>query len=235
MSRIKEIYTRAFFSALRARLGKAFFSALIIPLALCAFALAEMDVLPLPIAPSSKGVDGWKVQEWKGKADFEVVQTEFGNALHLKSSSTSTALYRETKFDIRDYPVLHWRWKVTELPKGGDVRKRSADDQAAQVYVVFPKWPAPVNSRVIGYIWDTTVPQGLPVQSTKSARTKYMVIRGGSDGLGQWFSEKRNVLEDYRRLFKEEPPKVGSVSVMIDSDDTKSSAESFVGDIYFSK
>lgn len=235
MSIIKAIYRRVFFPAFGARIGKVFFSALLISLALLTFAPAETDVLQVPITPSSNGIDGWKVQEWRGKADFEVVKTEFGNAVHLKSSSTSTALYREIKFEIKDYPVLHWRWKVTELPKGGDVRNKSTDDQAAQVYVVFPKWPAPVNSRVIGYIWDTTVPQGLPVQSTKSTRTKYMVIRSGSGGLGEWFSEKRNVLEDYKRLFKEEPPKVGSVSIMIDSDDTDSSAESFVGDIYFSK
>lgn len=191
--------------------------------------------MPVPIIPSAKGIEGWRVQEWKGRAEFEVVDAEFGKAIHLKSNSNSTALYRDMKFDIKDYPVLHWKWKVTELPKGGDVRKKSADDQAAQVYVVFPRWPAPVNSRVLGYIWDSTVPAGLPVQSAKSSHTKYIVVRSGNHGLGEWFSEKRNVLEDYRRLFREDPPKAGSISVMIDSDDTKSSAESFVGDIYFSK
>lgn len=205
-------------------------------LALTAFAaVAEKETIKVPIVASPKGAQGWKLKEWKGKADFEVVEAEASTAFHLKSVSTSMALYKEVKFDIRDYPFLNWSWKAVELPAGGDVRKKSADDQAAQVYVVFPRWPAPVNSRIIGYIWDTTVPAGVSIQSTKSSYTKYIVVRGGNGDLNKWLTEKRNVYQDYKRLFKEDPPKVGSVSVMIDSDDTKTSAESFVGSIYFSK
>src|SRR3990170_4908447 len=156
---------------------------------------------------------GWKVKEWKGKADISVVKTQFGNAVHLKSANTSSAIYREMAFDIKEFPYINWRWKVTKIPKGADVRKRSADDQAAQVYVVFPRWPESVHS-------------------TKSKNTKYVVMRSGPAELGEWFQEKRNVYEDYKTLFKEEPPKAGSVSIMIDSDDTDSAAESFIGDIY---
>ena len=60
-------------------------------------------------------------------------------------------------------------------------------------------------------------------------------MKSGQAGVGDWFQEKRNVYEDYRALFNEEPPKAGSVTIMIDSDDTKSVAEAFVSDIYFSK
>lgn len=178
---------------------------------------------------------GWKVKEWKGKADISVIKTQFGNAVHLKSANTSSAIYREMAFDIKEFPYINWRWKVTKLPKGADVRKRSADDQAAQVYVVFPRWPESVNSRLVGYIWDSSAPAGQSFHSTKSRNTKYVVMRSGPTELGEWFQEKRNVYEDYKALFKEEPPKAGSVSIMIDSDDTDSAAESFIGDIYFSK
>lgn len=198
---------------------------------------AENDELRVSFSnPSSGSVpDGWKLKEWSGRAEFAVIDTEIGKAIHLKSNSSSSALYKELKFNIRDYPVLSWKWKVTELPKGGDVRKKETDDQALQFYVIFPKWPAPINSRIIGYIWDATVPAGLMVDSTKSRYTKYVVLKGGKSGLGVWFPEKRNVYEDYKKLFKEEPPEVGSISVMIDSNDTESSAESFIGDISFSK
>lgn len=115
------------------------------------------------------------------------------------------------------------------------MRSSSKDDQAAQIYVIFPKFPAMTNSRVLGYIWDSSAPKNSMLTSTKFSKSKYVVIRSGQNGLGKWFSEKRNVYADYKNLFKEEPPKVGRVSVMIDSDDTKSSAESFFGDIFFSK
>lgn len=179
---------------------------------------------------------GWQVKEWKGKADYGLVNTpDAGQVLNLKSKGTSAGLYKEMEMDIKKAPYLNWQWKVTKLPEGGDVRSSSKDDQAAQIYVIFPKFPAMTNSRVLGYIWDSSAPKDSMLTSTKFSKSKYVVIRSGKDGLGNWFSEKRNVYEDYKALYNEEPPKVGRVSVMIDSDDTKSSAESFFGDIFFSK
>lgn len=192
-------------------------------------------VVRVPIPPAESAPRGWKVKEWNGKADISVVKAPFGNALHLKSSNTSSAVYRDIELNLKEFPVINWRWKVSKLPRGADVRKRSADDQAAQVYVVFPKFPEPINSRLVGYIWDSSAPAGHAFQSTKSRNTRYVVIRSGQTGLGEWFQEKRNIYDDYRAFFNEEPPKAVRVSIMIDSDDTASSAESFVGDIYFSK
>ncbi|MBI5238302.1 MAG: DUF3047 domain-containing protein [Deltaproteobacteria bacterium] len=191
--------------------------------------------LAVPIAASpSNGIEGWKVKEWNGKADFEVIDTEFGKAVHLKSASTSSALLREMKFDTKKYPMLGWRWKAVRLPEGGDVRQKSTDDQAIQVYVMFSRWPGGViNRRVIGYIWDTGAPEGGVFTSAKTSSTRYIVLRSGPAGLGQWFEEKRNVFKDYERLFDEEPEiDATGISVMIDSDDTKSSAESYITGIY---
>lgn len=197
---------------------------------------AKKDRIPIQIIKASNGsAEGWQLKEWSGRAKYEVVDTEAGKALHLSSSATSTALYKEARFNIKDFPLLNWKWKTLMLPAGGDVRKKNADDQAAQVYVVFPRWPEAVNSRLVGYIWDTTAPAGSIATSTKTSNVKYIVIRSGAADLGRWFSEHRDVYADYKRLFNEEPPEVGRVSVMIDSDDTKSTAESFVADIYFSR
>ncbi len=178
---------------------------------------------------------GWKIKEWKGKAEFKVVEAEGGGAIHMKSDRASGALYRDIEFDIKDLPVLRWKWKAVKLPEGADVRVKKKDDQAVQLYVIFPKWPAVVNSRVLGYIWDTSAPEGSFIASTKSSNTRYVVIKSGKGGAGRWFAEERNVYEDYLKSFNEEPPQVGSVSVMIDSDDMKTTAESLIGGIYFSK
>lgn len=178
---------------------------------------------------------GWQVKEWKGRADISVVNTDdVGQVLYMKSRGTSTALYKEIELNIREIPYLNWQWKVLKLPDGGDVRRKSTDDQAAQIYIVFPKFPLQVNSRIIGYIWDTNAPKGSIATSQKFSKTKYIVLRSGKNDLGKWLAERRNIYEDYKNLFGEEPPKMGKVSVMIDSDDTKSSAEAFFGDIYLS-
>jgi len=180
---------------------------------------------------------GWSVKSWQGETFFEVVRDDEaggGLVLHLRSNGSSGALYRDVSFDIKDFPILRWRWKSVKLPRGADVRVASRDDQAAQLYVIFPVWPEWLNTRAIGYIWDTSAPAGMDFTSKKHPRTRYVVMRSGPGGLGTWHSEQRNVYDDYRRLFGEDPPMVGKVSVMIDSDDVSGSAESFIGGIYFS-
>jgi len=42
-----------------------------------------------------------------------------------------------------------------------------------------------------------------------------------------------NVLEDYRRAFGEEPPRVRSVGIMSDSDNTGERTVAYYGDISF--
>jgi len=121
------------------------------------------------------------------------------------------------------------------LPKDGDVRKKETDDQAAQIYVAFPRFPAKINTRLVGYIWENKTPKDLKVTSQKSSNTRYIVLQSGAEKLGQWVEEERNVYEDYKALFKDEPPEAGGVTLMIDSDDTHSRAESFFDDIRLEK
>src|SRR3972149_2526958 len=52
------------------------------------------------------------------------------------------------------------RWKVLVLPAGADARKKEADDQAVQLYVVWQRLPRVLNSRIIGYIWDSSATAG---------------------------------------------------------------------------
>lgn len=183
--------------------------------------------------------ESWEVKEFNGRADIKVVKEDIGHVFHLISSSTSTALYKQIKLDLKEFPYLNWQWKVSSIPHGADVRRKDKDDQAAQVYVIFPpKWPWPttrITIKLLGYIWDSSTPVGSDEISRKWSKTRYVVIKSGLEGIGKWFKEKRNVYEDYKRLFGEEPPLVIKLAIMIDSDDTKGTAESFIGDIYFSK
>ncbi len=100
---------------------------------------------------------------------------------------------------------------------------------AAQLYVVWPRFPALFRSRIIGYVWDGTTPAGTIVKSQKTGT----VMRSGSEDLGKWLTERRNVAEDYARIFGEsaEDPRV--ITISIDSNDTHSTAESFIGPIVF--
>ena len=179
---------------------------------------------------------GWGLKQWSGSsAEIRLVPEDGRRVLHLLSVDNSFGVYREFKFDVREYPILRWRWKVTALPQNGDVRRKETDDQAAQIYVPFPRFPAWLNTRLVGYIWENKTPKGLKVTSRKFSSTRYIVLESGAEKLGQWVEEERNVYEDYKTLFGEEPPLAGGITLMIDSDDTHSRAEGFFADIRIEK
>jgi hypothetical protein len=181
--------------------------------------------------------NGWQGQNWGSpKYDFIIEADGQARVLHMKSNNEGSTINKEIKLDLKPNCVLQWRWKAVILPKGGDSRKGETDDQAIQIYITFPRFPQAVRSRMIGYVWDSTAPVGTIVKSEKAGTVTYVVVKSGPQGLGQWFTESRNVCEDYKKIYGEdlnEP--LGAVSVAIDSNDTKSTAESFVGEILFKK
>jgi DUF3047 family protein len=185
-----------------------------------------------------KGVPtGWKAQNWGSPSyDFEIVSEGSVRRMHMKSNGDSSTINKEVKIDCKDYQVLQWSWKVVELPKGADARKKATDDEAAQIYVTFPRFPSAVRSRIIGYIWDTTAPAGSMFKSQKAGLVTYVVVRSGETDLGKWLTESRNVCQDYKKIFGEDPDeKIEALSIGIDSDDTRSRAEAYFGEILFKK
>jgi hypothetical protein len=220
--------------------------------ALLAVALLAVLAAPLRAAdPATKVVEDWAVQPdgktgipdgWKGqnwgspKYDFRIVTQGGHKALHLKSQGDGSTISKEVKVDVKTWPIIQWSWQAVTLPKGGDARKSATDDQAAQIYVTFPRFPSAVRSRIISYIWDTTAPAGSVFKSEKTGLVTYVVVRSGPADLGKWLTESRNVLEDYKKIYGEAPgEEVGAISIAIDSNDTSSSAESYVGEILFRK
>jgi len=189
------------------------------------------------IADFSSGLDaagvptGWEVKEKSGKADFAVVKDNGISAARFRSSNTSFSLQREVKVDLKQFPMLTWKWKVTKLPVGGDFRKSKTDDQAAQLFVAFTK------TKSIVYIWDTSAPQGL-MESTSPVpfmTVKVIVVRSGPAETGKWVSESRNVYEDYKKLYGSEPSPVSGIRLQINSQHTETSAESYFADVIFKR
>ncbi len=177
---------------------------------------------------------GWELREFAGESSVELVRAEGTLALRLRSDKSSFALHRDVVLDVRRYPILTWTWKVARLPSGGDVRDPQRDDQAAQVYVLFPRWPSPrTTSDVIGYVWDSRAPVGTTLVHPRAPNVRIVVVESGPSRLGTWVREERNVAADFRALFGREPTRLGKVAVMIDSNDTRGDAEALFGDLLF--
>lgn len=202
--------------------------------------------------------ENWKVIEHKGRYNINVeADKDIGYVFHLKSSGiANTGIGKWFDLNIREFHYLRWKWKVIEIPDGYPVTSISKwkpwnHDQAAQVYVIFSSEENPEeilfedllkNSNKLGYIWASHSAKKNSIVKQPWQSTWYVIARSGSKDISKWCEEEHDVYKDYKRTFGEGPPKVIGVAIMIDTDGTKDkdgikngTAESFIGDIYFSK
>ncbi len=186
--------------------------------------------------PSDGVPPGWTLKEFAGHAAIELVRSDGRLAARLHSERASFAIHRDVVVELREFPYLSWTWKVIRLPAGGDVREAARDDQAAQLYVIFPRWPSPrTASDVIGYVWDSRAPAGTRIKHPRADNVRIVVVESGPARLGEWRTYERNVAADYTALFGRQPPRVGKLAVMVDSNDTRGEAEALFGDLIFAR
>ena len=152
---------------------------------------------------SQKGevIDGWKEKSFVGLTRYHIVEEGGNHVLHARADSASSGLFKKVRFDPEDWPYLSWRWKVTRMPEKGDERYKKTDDYGARVYVVFPRflwW----KSKTISYIWARHLPKEASCPNPWLPKNEMMLaVESGKDSLGFWLVEKRNVYEDFRKLF----------------------------------
>ncbi len=187
---------------------------------------------------------GWQLEVIKGKQVIDLVKSGGAQCLYLYSNKASFGLKKAVRVDIREYPYLNWQWAAEKLPQGGDGRKRCTDDQVLQIYVAFPAsgWPEKLNTPIIGYLWDNEAPKNEWMKSPQigAGNLRCYIIKDKTDRLHQWHVEKRNIYEDYKRLFADinggEPKgSTQGIGIFINSQHTGTQAEGFVREIYFSK
>lgn len=172
----------------------------------------------------------WESQKFKGETQYCIVKTENSHVLKAESNASASALICNYKYDLKEYPILTWRWKVDNIIKKGDELKKDADDYVARVCVIFPHW-FPSLTRKINYIWGNKLPKGEHTQSPYYSRSIMVAVESGNENIGKWIVERRNVYEDFKMLFREEPPPVGGIAIMTDTDNTGESATAYYDDI----
>lgn len=187
------------------------------------YATASNDTVLVDFPTASQTVPkGWELVVTKGQPQVHLTQEGETQVLRLQCNKASFGLQREVNTSLHETPILEWQWKVTELPDGGDFRRRRTDDQAAQLVVAFS------STRFISYIWDSTAEQGTTGKGWAPPFSKLyaFVLRSGPTQLGTWITERRNLVEDYKRVFGEPPESLRGIRIQINSQHTRSNAES---------
>jgi len=174
----------------------------------------------------------WQAKSFKGQTDYRVVSDNGNQVLMAVSRGTASGLVRKIDLDPQVYPILTWRWKVAGTIPQGDERSKAGDDYAARVYVIFPHWFF-AKTRTLNYIWANRLPAGEFLDNAYTGNAVMIAVRSGPGQAGQWVSERRDIVADFRRAFGEDPPRVGAIAVMTDTDNTGAAATGWFDDLAF--
>lgn len=179
----------------------------------------------------------WKEKIFRGRVLYEVNPAMPQGYLLAKSDKASSGLYYKISFSPKKYPFISWSWKIGRFPSKAEnakIGKKSwieRDDYAVRVYVIFPAFIF-TNTKCIEYIWSEDLPKGAVLTSPFYGNIKLIVLQSGSEKLGEWVFEERNIMDDYRLAFGSHPQApVGAIALMTDADNTQSESEGYYADI----
>lgn len=173
----------------------------------------------------------WEELQIKGSTEYRVVSSEGKPVLWASGRDSASGLSRYIEFDANQCPIIEWSWRVDQLQADADLHARSAEDVAASIYLLFGDpglLSDPDLVPTLRYVWSNE-----KVTVNEVVKSPYLpqyihsiVVQAGSNNLGQWISESRNIVEDYQLAFGTEPPdKIQAVVLFTDNDQTKQAVE----------
>jgi len=173
---------------------------------------------------------GWESKSFEGMTTYKPSTEDTTPCLKAVADSSASGLFYKIEYDAATEPFLSWSWKVDNVVAEGDARTKAGDDYPARIYVVFPSflfW----KTRALNYVWANRLPLGEAIPNSFTSNAMMVAVESGPANLGQWRSYKRNIYADFRKYFGFEPPKVGAIAIMTDTDNTGSKASACYGPI----
>lgn len=82
-------------------------------------------------------------------------------------------------------------------------------------------------------MWSNQREVGSVVANPRTDRIRKLVVESGQGRLGQWLDYERDIRADCRRVFGEEPGRLLAVGLMTDTDNTRSSVQTWYGPVSF--
>ncbi len=177
--------------------------------------------------------------------DAECVEAEFEasgpcearrTVLLVESDDGGSGIVHVTHFDVYDFPIIEWRWRVEATISGADPRTREGDMFPVRVYVNFEYDPrrATLGTRIqyrliralygeypphgsLVYVWANRDQPATWYPNPYSARAMMYPADRGSDKVMSWRTHRRNIIDDYRAAFDEDPPRNARIAVMGDA------------------
>jgi DUF3047 family protein len=198
----------------------------------------------------------WKpvsLASFKNNTEYMTVVEDGTVVVRATAHNAASLLGLQTDFDPHHFPMLSWRWKVAQGIPAANTAEQGKEDAPVRLMLAFAgdtsklafkdRFAASAAQTISGqtlpyatlmYVWGSKVALDSITTSSRSARIRMIAVAIDDQGIGQWQTYKRNLVEDFKRAFGEEPGNVTSIQMMTDTDNTAADALAYYGDVVVS-
>lgn len=191
----------------------------------------------------------WRTQSIRGRspASFRIIDVD-GGVVEAAASGSVASLIHPVNIEASTGPTLSWRWRILDTVETSDLYRKSGDDFAVRVYVLFDvdpgklpfgeRWKLRIARLLYGawvpaaalcYVAANGIDRDTIAPNAYTGRVRMIVVDAASPG--GWRSFERDVASDYRSAFEEPAPGIIGIAIAIDTDDTGESARAWFGDL----
>lgn len=160
----------------------------------------EIDRITAPV----RTPHGWNYHWFTGPAEIYQAceSSERESAICCHTHNDGGILQKSVALAFKPNTRLRWSWKIDRLPSS--VREDSfPTHDYLSIAVEFD------NGQDITYYWSAELPPETVFRCpipTWTARETHVVIRSGTNGLGEWLNEERDIYQDYLDAIGGPPP-----------------------------
>lgn len=183
---------------------------------------------------SQSSLTEWKEKTFAGKTHYQLINNGKKPVLKAQSRQSASGLYKEMSINLDKTPYLNWSWQIDSMLENLDEQSKDGDDYAARIYIVKKHKYLFWKTKAINYVWSSNQEKNTHWNNAYAEQAKMLAVRGKNSEIRQWYQEKRNVKEDFKRYFDDDVDQVDVIAIMSDTDNSKSSVQAYYGDIYFS-
>ena len=181
-----------------------------------------------PSTPEKPEEEKSPVKGWKWVSYFAIPPTRYSEAgkgiIKAESLGSRSSLFKDVEEKKKSYPILTWRWKISNVVRSAIETRKDRFDVAARVMIVFGResgfrgFGGEPPGLKIEYIWATRLPKGHVFDHPGEKNCKVFVLESGEAKAGQWVYEERNLHKDYKTAFGTEQIGLLAMGIQTDTD-----------------
>jgi hypothetical protein len=194
----------------------------------------------------------WTLLPTKKKTRYRLKPYQGKIVLHADAKESASGMVFRLKPKKPHYTNLSWSWKALGTIDSADNSLSHSDDAPLRLVLGFDGDKSKLSLKeqiafemaylisgqqlpyaTLMYIWGGNHRIDEVLTSKYTSRVKMIVVDSGNEHLGHWRHHQRNITEDFKKAFEENPGGLIALGLMTDTDNTKSEVQAIYGDIEF--